>query len=274
MAYLGVDIGGTKTLVGVLDDSGVIQEELKFPTPKDYPEFLTGLKKTIEGFKTKEFKATGVAAPGSLDRKHGVVIALGNLPWINVPMKEDVEKVTNSPVVIENDAGLAGLSEAQLVKNEYKKVLYLTISTGIGGGIIIDGIIQPDFADTEPGQMELEHNGSMQKWEDFASGRAIVEEYGKQAHEINDPVIWRKIANNLSPGILTLTAILQPEVIIFGGGVGTYFDRYKDFLSEALDKYSNPLIIKPDLRVAGRPEKAVVYGCYDLAKATYGNDNN
>jgi len=271
MAYLGVDVGGSKTLVAVLGDEGVILEDAKFPTPKDYSEFLDNLKATVSTFKTKDFKASGVALPGVIDREKGIGIAFGNLPWKHVTVKSDIEKLTGAPVAVENDANLAGLSEAMLLKSEYKKVLYITISTGIGGGIIVNGVIDPYFANSEPGHMVLENNGSMKKWEDFASGRAIVEEYGKRAEEITDPVIWRKIAANLAQGLLDLMAILQPEVIIIGGGVGTYFDRFGKLLVEELNRYYNPLVPIPPIRPASRPELAVVYGCYDLAKAIYGN---
>ena len=69
--YLGVDVGGTKTLVAVLNGDGVIKQSLKFPTPKKYDDFLKGISETLAGFKTQDFKAGGIGVPGTIDRKHG-----------------------------------------------------------------------------------------------------------------------------------------------------------------------------------------------------------
>lgn len=129
--YAGVDIGATKTLVAVLTNDGVITQKIKFPTPKKYEDFLAELKKTVEQLTTSDFKAAGVAVPGRLNRKQGKVIGLGNLPWENEPIQRDCEKILHCPVVIENDANLAALSEAMLHKDK-ETVLYITVSTGIG----------------------------------------------------------------------------------------------------------------------------------------------
>jgi glucokinase len=274
MAYLGIDIGGTKTFVAVIDDNGKITQQKRFLTPQDYIEFMHRLSLNVALLTTKEFVATGVAIPGRVDRKKGIGIAFGNLPWKDVPIKADIQKMVSSPVIIENDANLAGLSEAILLKNEYKKVLYLTISTGIGDGVIINGIIDPNLADSEPGQMMLEHEGKTQKWENFASGRAILSRFGKQARYINDSRSWQKIASDIAIGLIDLIAIIQPEVIVIGGSVGVYFNKYKTFLIEELEKFDNPLMPMPALREAAKPDEAVIYGCYELAKGLYGKSFN
>ncbi|HET7639374.1 MAG TPA: ROK family protein, partial [Ktedonobacteraceae bacterium] len=187
--YLGIDIGGTKTLIAVLDQHGVIQEQLKFPTPRTYKQFITELTDNVANLSTKKFTAACVAAPGKIDRESGVALDFGNLPWHDVPLQADVAKIADCPTVVENDANLAGLSEAMLVK-EYDRVLYITISTGIGTGIISHQEIDPDFADSEGGRMPLEHHGKIQMWESFASGRAIVARFGKRAEDIHDVRTW------------------------------------------------------------------------------------
>ncbi len=270
MMYLGIDIGGTKTLVATLDSNGVIQEKFKFPTPDKYSIFLTNLAKVVANLSTKEFLATGVGVPGKIDRDSGVAIAFGNLSWRNLPIQHDISKITHSPVVIENDANLAGLSEAMLVKDRFDKVLYVTVSTGIGTGIITHGSIDPEFADSEGGLMMIEHDGKLQQWEDFASGKAIVQQYGKQAHDIHDSRTWKIISKNIADGLLDLIPVIQPEIIIIGGGVGSYYSRFSRFLKAELNRYKNPLMPIPTIIEAGRPEDAVVYGCFDLAKARYG----
>lgn len=267
---MGVDVGGTKTLVAVLDAHGVIIEKTKFPTPTDYQQFLFDLAQAAENFAHDDFRAGGVGIPAArIDRPHGIGVVFANLPWKNVPVQQDLEKIFHCPFVLENDAKLGGLSEAMLLQHKFKSVLYLTISTGIGLGLTVNGEIDPNVGDGGGRTILLEHKGQLVPWEDFASGRAIVERYGKMAMEITDKATWRKICRDLAQGMIELIAIAQPEVIVIGGSVGTYFERYHELLAEEIKRYHIPLITLPKLRQAQRPEEAVVYGCYDLAKATY-----
>jgi glucokinase len=269
--YVGVDIGGSKTLIAVLDDAGVIIEQNKFPTPENYDAFLNAVDKAISDFRTKEFQAAGVAVPGKINRHEGTGVVFGNLPWRDVPIQADFEKILSCPVVIENDANLAALSEAMLVK-KYEKVLYVTISTGIGTGIVVKQAIDPVFSDSEGGQMPLEYNGKTAIWEDFASGHAIVERYGKKAKDIDDPAIWQRIAHDWARGFIELIALIQPDVIVIGGSVGIYFDKYIDLLKDELSVYHNPMVPIPPIQQAARPELAVIFGCYDLARSRYGHN--
>lgn len=263
--YLGVDIGGTKTLLGVFSKQGKLLDTARFETPKTYETFLNVLRRNIERF-GDDIQMTCVAAPGKVDREHGKVTAYGNLPWKNTPLAKDVEHITKSPVLIDNDGNLAGLSEANNLKGDFKKVLYLTISTGIGSGIITSGMIDPDFADSEAGHMMLQHNDKLMAWEDFASGRAITERYNKRASDINDKATWRKITHDIARGILNIVAIAEPDVIIIGGGVGYHFDKFDGLLREQLKKYETPLTPIPPIKKAKKPEEAVLYGCLELIK--------
>ncbi|HSW80469.1 MAG TPA: ROK family protein [Candidatus Saccharimonadales bacterium] len=267
--YLGIDIGGTKTLVASINNEGVITQRHKFRTPKHYSEFLAELMTALEELEHKEFIAAGVAAPGKIDRERGVVIAFGNLAWTNIPIRHDLEKIIHCPVVVENDAKLAGLSEAMLIK-EFRKVLYVTVSTGIGTGLIVDQQIEPNMADSEGGQILLEHGGKLEPWEDFASGRAIVRRFGKKASEIEDKKTWQIIAHNIAIGLIDQIALMQPDAIVLGGGVGSHYDKFGAFLREYLAEYQNPLFTVPIIKQAERPALAVLYGCYDIARQRYG----
>lgn len=267
--YLGIDIGGTKTLVARLDNHGVIKERQQFPTPATYPDFLRQLAVIVAYLSTREFTAAGVAVPGKLDREHGVALAYGNLPWPEVPIQHDIKKLLRCPVVIENDANLAGLSEAMLLK-QYACVLYVTISTGIGTGVITNQTIDPEFADSEGGQIVLEHKGKLCTWESFASGKAIVRRFGKQASDIHDEKTWKIIAHDIALGLYDLLAMIQPDVVVLGGSVPAYFDRFDELLLEELRHFETPLTPIPPIVGAQRPNEAVVYGCYDLAKSVYG----
>jgi glucokinase len=108
------------------------------------------------------------------------------------------------------------------------------------------------------------------KWEHFASGKAIYEHFGKKAKDIHDADDWRYIVRHLALGFFELIAVCQPDLIIIGGSIGTYFDRYGKLLHEELQKYRIPVVAIPPIVQAQRPEEAVVYGCYDLASQRYG----
>lgn len=266
--YLAIDIGGTKTLLATFTESGLLHEQVRFATPKEYKTFLSALGEMLEGLSTSHYKKVCVAVPGKVDRKRGIGVAFGNLDWHNVPIKADIKKLVDCPTLIENDANLAGLSEAYNVIDEYKRVLYLTISTGIGSGIIINGIIDPDFADSEAGHMMVQYNDKMQSWEHIASGSAIKKRYGKIAADISDKKTWQDICHRLAIGINSLIATMQPEIIILGGGVGSHFNKYGKTLVTELKKYSTPLTPVPPIQKAKHAEEAVVYGCYHLARTT------
>ena len=112
----------------------------------------------------------------------------------------------------------------------------------------------------------LEHDGTIQKWEDFASGRALKTRYGKLASEIDDPQIWEAYAKDLAPGIEQLLAVIQPDVVIIGGGVGAHFEKFSAPLETELKKLESAMVRIPPVIKAQRPEEAVIYGCYDLIK--------
>lgn len=261
-----VDIGGTKTLVAVFDKAGVIIERNRFATPADYTDFLKELANSVANLSTNNFSQIVVAIPGKVNRKDGVGIAFGNLLWQEVPIKHDTEKIFHCPTRIENDANLAGLAEARALESQPAKVLYITISTGIGSGFIVHDRIDPDFADAEVGQMLFEYHDRLERWEDFASGKAMVAKFGKKASDITDEQTWYIIARNISIGLINLIATLTPDVVIIGGGVGNHLEKFKDRLLEELSIYQNPLLTIPPIIQAKHPEEAVVYGCFQFAK--------
>src|SRR5688572_13125520 len=135
--YAAVDIGGTKTLIAAFDAHGKLLDKLKFPTPQDYSAFLTAFAAALEQFPHHDFKAACVAVPGRVDRAKGIGLSMGNLPWQDVPVRDDMARLLGCPVNIENDSKAAALSEALLLESEFRKVLYITISTGIGVGFVV-----------------------------------------------------------------------------------------------------------------------------------------
>jgi predicted NBD/HSP70 family sugar kinase len=267
--YLGIDIGGTKTLVACLDGRGNITESNKFPTPKEYPLLREKIAKTVEHFSTKHYAAVGIGVPGRINRARGIALAFGTLPWKQVHIKSDFQRMFGCPIVVENDANLAALSEAMLVK-QYRKVLYITIGTGIGTGIVTGQSLAPEFLDAEGGQILLEHDGKLQRWEDFASGQGIQKRFGKPAKQITDEKTWHIIAKDIALGLIDLVTMVQPDIIIVGGGVSTNFEHFHVPLERAMAQLATPLSPVPPIVCAQRPNEAVIYGCYDLAKSIYG----
>lgn len=262
-----IDIGGTKTLIAIFDADGQIVEQVKFPTPQSYDNFKIELAKNVASLTTKSFDRAAVALPGRIDRARGVGIHFGNLPWENVPIQSDLEAILSCPVACENDAKLGALGEAMFAPS-YNRLTYVTISTGIGVGVVVDGRLDYDVSDGGGKSMLFEHEGVLQPWEAFASGKAIFKKYGKRASDIEDPTIWEQIIDTWVEGFIQLIALTSPDAIIIGGGVGSHFDKYGEKLIETLGKQQTPMLTIPTILPAKHPEEAVVYGCYRYATAS------
>lgn len=267
--YLAIDIGGTKTLLGVFSAQGRLLESIKFETPKEYSVFLEKIEDNFHNLVHNDrLKLCVIGAPGKINRLDRRVFAFGSLDWENTPIGKDIQKICKVPCLVENDANLAALSEALLIRHSYKKVLYVTVSTGIGGGLISNGKINPEFADMEIGSMMFEHDGKLQYWEEFASGKYIYGKYGIKVKDIpeDNGGAWYEISRNLAIGLSAVIANLTPEVIIIGGGVGAHFEKFADRLHEELMIFGSKLVSVPPIRKAIRSEEAVIYGCYEYAK--------
>lgn len=260
-----VDTGGTKTLVASFSEDGTLGQTIKFPTPKTTTEYVKVLTETLlEEYGDKSVDALVIAIPGII--KDGVALWCNNLGWMNFDVVAAFKGVLgDTPILVENDANLAGLAEARSLKNPPHSILYLTVSTGLGTGLIIDGRIDPTLQRGEGGLILLEYDGSMQQWEKFASGKAIYRIYHKFGRDIHNKRTWRQIADRISRGILALNPLLQPDLVIFGGSVGVFFDQFSTPLKDILDKKMPPHIPVPKLVQAKHPEQAVIYGCYYYA---------
>jgi glucokinase len=271
--YLGIDIGGTKTLVAKLSADGKIIDSRRFPTGQDYQQFLRELGENLEQLQLEKSFHCCAAVPGLLDRQAGTVHALGNLDWHDKPIRDDISRlIGGQPVLVENDAKLAGLSEAQLIKDKYRDVLFATVSTGIGGAFVQGGKLVTALQNMEIGKMPLVYNGEFVQWEDFAGGRGVVNRFNQRASEITDPAIWKVIGENIAYGLGAVCSVLQPEVIIFGGGVGEYADKFSPVILDFLAKRLHPVVRQPQaILAAQRPDEAVIYGCYELAKQHHGH---
>ena len=263
---IAVDTGGTKTLIAAYDEDGnIVGTPEKFPTPPEEKDYVAALKTYLqEHFGEQEVDAVVIAIPGII--KNGVAIWCNNLKWSNFDVAKAFEGVLgDAPVWVDNDANLAGLAETRALDPMPVSSLYVTVSTGIGSGIITNGKIDPGLSASEAGRALVEFDGAVREWESFASGKAIYNTWNQYARDITDPKIWHKISDRISRGFLAVIPIIQPETIIIGGSIGTYFDRYGDILTGILKEHLPAHIPVPKIVQAQHPEEAVIYGCYYYA---------
>ncbi|MGD8374095.1 MAG: ROK family protein [Candidatus Woesebacteria bacterium] len=258
---IAIDIGGTKTLVASFSKEKQIQQKYRFPTPDNSNEFLKELIKQLNQFNKDEIEAISIAAPGMVS-SNGTILRCGRLSWENFTLKKDLAQSYNCPIHVGNDADLAGLSEAQEINPTPALCLYLTISTGIGSGIIINGHLEPAFANSEAGHMVLQTKNGLRNWQDYASGKAIKEYFKHQAVDIHSANDWKEIVDNLSQGLLALIPALQPNIIVLGGSVGDHFQKFAPQLREVLRDRLPDFIDLPEIKEAVHPNEAVLYGCY------------
>ena len=260
-----VDTGGTKTLIAGYTETGEITTEFKFPTPPKTHDYVTELTTHLTAlFSDKQVDIIVIALPGII--KDGVAVWCNNLKWKNFNVAAELKGVLGgAPIYVDNDANLAGLAEARAQDPVPVSSLYVTISTGIGSGVITNGKIDPGLRYSEAGRSLVEYDGVVREWESFASGKAIYNTYGKYARDIKSKRTWHAIADRISRGFLALIPILQPEQIVIGGSIGTYFERYRADLAGILKEKLPAHIPLPTLLQAQHPKKAVIYGCYYYA---------
>ncbi len=144
---VGVDVGGTKIASGVIDESGRVVGRDEVPTPdpdsEGAPEAIaTAIAGLVRGHCAKhdDVEAVGIGAAGFVDKKRAMVIFAPNIPWRDEPLRERVQSQVDLPVVVENDANAAAWAEFQFGAGEdVDDLVMLTVGTGIGGGIVLDG---------------------------------------------------------------------------------------------------------------------------------------
>ncbi len=146
--FLGYDIGGTKIAVCVGDQGGNILADTRIAggTTQQYQEVLPAMLRAADevagqaGIDLKQIEACGVSAPGPLDLQNGLILKSPNMDWDNVPVRDDVSSNLNKPVFFDNDANGGALAEQFFgAGRDCRNMIYLTMSTGIGGGVICDG---------------------------------------------------------------------------------------------------------------------------------------
>ena len=267
---IAIDTGGTKTLLAGFSKEGKLLKSFEFQTPKSQQKYLEIIEKVIkkefsEQLKMGEIQAISCAEPGIIE--NGVILWAKNLRWQNFNIKTELSKIfPNIKILVENDANLAGLFESKKFKNKAQNILYVTLSTGIGSGIITNGKINQGLKNSEIGRIPIEFDGRVREWEEFASARAIFNVYGKYASEISKPRQWQNIADRICRGFLVIIPIIQPELIIVGGSLGENFKKFDLFLEQIVRENLPEGISCPEIVQAKKPREAVIYGCFEFAK--------
>lgn len=267
---IAIDTGGTKTLLAGFSKEGKLLKSFEFQTPKSQQKYLEIIEKVIkkefsEQLKAGEIQAISCAEPGIIE--NGIILWAKNLRWQNFNVKAELSKIfPNIKISVENDANLAGLFESKKFKNKAQNILYVTLSTGIGSGIITDEKINQGLKNSEIGRIPIEFDGRVREWEEFASARAIFNVYGKYASEISKPRQWQNIADRISRGFLVIIPVIQPEVIIIGGSLGENFKKFDLFLEQIVRENLPEGISCPKIVQAQKPREAVIYGCFESAK--------
>jgi len=310
---IGVDIGGTKVAAGVVDPAGRILATTRRDTPADDPHRTEGVIADAirELAADYEVVAVGLGAAGFVDADRSMVLFAPNLAWREEPLRAAIEATVHLPTVVENDANAAAWAEARFGAGRGEDyVVVITVGTGIGGGIVVDGNLvrgQSGIA-AEIGHLNVVPDGrrcgcGLQGcWEQYASGRALVQEAYELANAspamatdllalaagradmITGPMITQaaqagdvaalqcfdEIGRWLGRGMAQLAAILDPAVFVIGGGVSSAGEILRErtlrcFRTHLTARGHRPL---PDIRMAEMGAEAGIVGAADLARVT------
>jgi len=259
---IGVDLGGSRVRAVLANEKGEFLDRCEFPTLADKGLYFV-LERILECVRSvssnaPRIDAIGVGAPGPINSKEGVVSNPPNLPgWVNVPLAKLIEEKTGIPTFLGNDANLAALGEFTYGSGKYvQHLIYITVSTGVGGGIIIDGQLLEGHngAAGEVGHMVVQPGGpkcscgGYGHLEALSSGTAIAKR-AREAASLNKDTVMIELAGSvdkinakivdeaakkgdplalklleqagqwLGYALINLIHIFNPQMISIGGGV-------------------------------------------------------
>ncbi|OGC47137.1 hypothetical protein A2886_00625 [candidate division WWE3 bacterium RIFCSPHIGHO2_01_FULL_42_13] len=258
--YISIDLGGTNTRVASSKDLKEIYKIERFLTIPD----IEGLRKSVHQAISKvidgeEVEYVCIGVPGAIDRYERKVLRIPRIPGVkDMPFEEffGVEKGAN--LIVENDAALAGLGEAIRGQGKnYRAVAYLTLSTGLGGTLILDKKILNTPRNLEPGRQVILEGGRRfpnrevpkGHFEAYASGSALREFYGVDPETCEDQKVWDEFGRHVASGIINLQALWSPQIVILGGGVSNQFEKFKDAMFKEIEEniVEIPKVVKSDL---------------------------
>ncbi len=310
--YIGIDLGGTNIAAGLVSEQGKILAKGSVPTMSERPateivKDMANLAKklvTDNGMSLSDVRGVGIGCPGSIDFKNGVVVYANNLKMEHFPLAEEFSKYLDLPVTIDNDANCAAMGEYVVSGNGVDNFILVTLGTGVGSGIIVDGVMLRGFngAGGEAGHTTLIHDGEPCScgrkgcWESYASVTALIrqtkdameknpeslmnklaEEEGRvsgrtafDAAKAGDEVakeVVRKYAIYVAEGIINIENIFQPEMICVGGGISREGEYLLDPVREFVKKYGyNKYMKKTEIITAKLFNDAGIIGAAMIAK--------
>lgn len=316
MYAIGIDIGGTKIAGALVSAAGAIVRELKVPTPATNPDAIAdAVVSLVEQLSIgEEVLAVGVAVAGFIDATRAKIFYAPNLSFRNEPFKEKLASRIGVPVFIENDANAAGWAEYRFGAGVgVKHMVMLTIGTGVGGAIIVDGhMLRGGFGiaaelghiNVVPGG-ELCGCGQLGCLESYGSGTALLnaakelvssgESAGARLTELEaedgvlsgaqvyqailekDPGalgLLTDLGTTLGRAVASICAVLDPELVVIGGGVSAAGNMLLDPIRKAYLEHLPARGFRPELRIeaAQLVNDAGVVGAADLARIELVNE--
>ena len=249
---LAIDIGGTKTLIALFSKRGRVVRRRKFKTAQGSQTFIRELTTNLSDFKKRNVTGVVVAIPGVVQKNYSV--SFGNRKWDNIDLITPLKNLFDCPIWFENDANLAVLYEGFRLPG---RTMFLTFSTGIGGGVAERNRILPESNGFEPGHQKFWYDGRIREWEDIASANAIENYYHvDRATDLRKKEVMEDIAKRIALGLQDVVKEYNPDNIVLGGPMGKIFRLYSQYLPDLGVKYRRPK----------RPNESVIYGCYRYAK--------
>ncbi len=263
MYYIGIDLGGTHMAAGVVNEEGAILTKAETPTlvGRPYQDIVRDMAACIRtaigqaGISEADVHSIGIGIPGIADQKTGRVIFCPNLSWRDIPLRDEVQKHIDKPVFIDNDATVAGWAEYQAgVSRGCNTCVFLTLGTGVGAGIVINGRIWSGAhgAATELGHLTIEVDGEMCNCgkrgctERYCSATAIIRMAKEACAQQPDNSIMRKCGGDMNK----INAKIVIDAAKEGDDVAKQvFNRYSKYLTIAINNIIS--FLDPDMIVLG-----------------------
>jgi predicted NBD/HSP70 family sugar kinase len=243
--YIMADIGGTKTRIAASRDLAAFGEPIIFTTPSNYEE---GIQRIVEA--ARQLAAgeaiTGMACGmrGVLSHDHRALVQDTKLvAWGGHALADDLGEKLSTKVVLENDTAMVGLGEAYFGAGKGASIVaYITISTGVGGVRITDGVIDRTSEGFEIGGQYLNVEGEAQTFEDLVSGAAVEKKYGMHPKDLgHDSPVWDELARITAFCVHTTILHWSPDRVVFGGSMfnetGIKVDRVHFYAQEIMQKH-------------------------------------
>jgi predicted NBD/HSP70 family sugar kinase len=281
--HIGLDIGGTKLLVCASTRDGEILRRTSRATPLPVQEGLDALHDMVaEVAGGDEIVAFGAAAGGPLDWERGVVSPLHQPEWRDVPLKDIFKGRWGAPLAVDVDTNAAVLAEYEFGSAHVSRLIYLTLSTGMGGGFLVDGELYRGQKGSHP---EMGHHaipyrcmyperiececGADRCLESLVSGNGIRRIYGKPAQDLNGDE-WAEVSYNLGQGLRNLAALYSPDLIVLGGGVAVGGGDRLLAAAISIMRDNCKLVPVPEVRLSTLGYDTALYGALALAKRAAG----